>query len=202
MATPLAATGRITIPYTIAGFVHKFRIFVRGLAPVGGSFNHNSRALDENDQVWTDSADALATTLSYVTGAALCFGDAVLEQQSGGIWTALATHTPSYVDHTPGAGTLGKQITLVLRDITLKKVKFVVLDAPGPELYHSASQTAIAATEAYWGNFVKQFMSIFSVTHAPYNWAVGRGNQYLNTSPLVGFTLTSNRRLRRRRGLT
>jgi hypothetical protein len=49
--------------------------------------------------------------------------------------------------------------------------------------------------------FVKQFTPSHTVTNAPYDWVVGRGDQYLNASPFVGFTTALNRKTRRRRGL-
>ncbi len=200
MSTPLSAGGRITLPYTIANLQHKLRVFVRNPTAVGGSFNINSRSVDANDIVWTDALNDLATAVSYLMGTGFSFGDGVLEKQTGGIYTALATATPSYTDHSSGTAYYAWQATFVLRDVLLKKVKIVHLEGDLGAHAHSASRAAIP--QAGYISFIKEFMSDHVLTNAPYVWVVGKGNQYLNTSPFVGFTNAGNRRVRRRRGLT
>lgn len=202
MSTALSATGRITVPYTIGGFVHKFRVYVRNPLAVGGSYNINSRTLDANDIVWTDALNDLVTCTSWVMPNTVSVGDATLEHQAGGVWSPLATATPAFTNHAPGVSIQGWQVTLVMRDLLLHKVKFVMLEGGNGGLFHNSSLAAITAHEAYFGNWVKEFTASKTLTNAPYNWVVGRGDQYLNTSPLVGFTVCPNRRIRRRRGLT
>lgn len=200
MTVILSALGRITVPYTTDGLLHKLRVFVRNPQVVGGSYNINSRPLDNNDIVWTDALNDLCTAFSWVLGTTTAFSDGVLELRSGSIWTAVATATPSFTSHKAGTGNPGTQFTVVLRDINLKKVKIVVVEHNDNALQHAVSRSALQQT--FQQNFVKEFMSDHALTNAPYVWAVGRGNQFLNTSPLVGVTASSNRRVRRRRGLT
>lgn len=196
MATSLSATGRITIAYVYSGFTHKCRGFVRGLAPVGGSYNINSRTLDANDIVWTDAASALAGAMSNILTTSHTYAGATLEQWDGTVWVPRAVSSP-----TPGlsAGTVypATQVTVVLRDLNLKKVKIVVMETNEISPQHFVAGTA---GDTNFDNFLAPFLSS-TATAAPFNWLVGRGNQYLNVAPFVGATVTLNRKLRRRRGL-
>lgn len=200
MTTALSATGRITIPITVIGFTHKLRVYCRNPTVAGATFNINSRATDSNDTDWEAAAHDLQQTVSYLYQAGTTYGDAILEHYSGGVWSVLATKTESITDHGSGTNSIGNQITMVLRDLLFHKVKVVILEGFSATLFHYSSYPSIGAGAVQ--NFVKEFTSNKTLTNAPYNWMVGRGNQYLNTSPFVGLTGTSNRRVRRRRGLT
>lgn len=200
MSTPLAAGGRITLPYVVSGFTHKLRVFVRNPQAVGGSYNINSRPVDANDIVWTDALNDLATALSWAMPAGFSYVDGTLEKYTGGVYTPLATATPTFTNHAAGTVQQGWQLTWVARDINLKKVKLVVLEGNASTFAHYVTLAAAVALNA--SSFIKEFTSAHLLTNAPYTWAVGRGNQYLNTSPFVGLTICGNRRVRRRRGLT
>lgn len=200
MSTGLLATGRITIPYTVSSLTHKFRVYVRGLTATGGTFNINSRATDANDTVWTDAAHDLAQSFSWLMPTGWSMADAILEKLVGGIWLVQATATLTITDHASGSAGLGWQDTFVARDINFKKVKFVILDLNQSTLLHTVNLAGLGGSGA--ASFSKEFTSSKTLTNAPYNWVVGRGNQYLNTASFVGYTRTTNRRIRRRRGLT
>lgn len=200
MATTLSATGRITMNVTVTGFLHKLRVYARNPQAVGGSFNINSRALDNNDIVWTDALNDLCTCTSWILGTGHTMGDGVLEHYSGGVWSVYATATPVYTNHASAVPSLGWQATYVLRDLLFRKVKVELIEGAAGTLTHYASLAAMGASNT--ANFAKEFTASKTLTNAPYNWMVGRGNQYLNTAPFVGFTFTTNRRVRRRRGLT
>lgn len=200
MSVTLSATGRITVPVTYANLQHKIRVYARNPQAVGGSFNINTRATDANDLDWTDAVDALIEAVSYMYANTATFGDASLEHRDGSIWTLLANYTPAGTTHFTGANNEGWQITSVLRDITLKKVKLVMLEGNAGALLHVGSYSGFGA--GTYLNFIKEFTINKTLTNAPYNWMVSRGNQYLNTASFVGLTVTPNKRVRRRRGLT
>lgn len=200
MAVPLSATGRITIPITFSNYTHKMRVYCRNPQVVGATYNINTRATDANDEAWTDAVNGLVEATSYLYANTATFGDASLEIRSGTVWTLAANFTPSGATHFTGTNYVGWQFTWVLRDVNLKKVKLVQLEGNYNALMHVASYSGFGA--GTWLSFVKEFTSNKTLTHAPWNWMVGRGNQYLHASSFVGLTVTPNRRTRRRRGLT
>lgn len=199
MATALSATGRITLSYTITGKTHKAHFYVRGLTAVGSTWNINSRTLDANDIDWTSACDKLVEALSNWMASGQTWNDAVLEQLSGLVWLPRATHTPSFTNHGSSTAALGWGCSLVLRDINFKKIKVLILEGNQGTLSHQSAYANLAG-----GNLaaVKEFTANKTLNPAPYDWMVGRGNQYINTTPFVGTTVSPNRKLRRARGLT
>lgn len=200
MATPLSATGRISIPYTVAGKLHYQRVFVRGITPVGATYNINSRTLDANDIDWQDAAEALVTAAAtYLGGTSVIMGEAILEQFSDPVWEPLQYHDVSGISLHAGTYEPAHQVTLVLRDKAFKKVKVVLAEDLVTQLFHFTSEGAAQNLVPDW---VKEFTQNNTLTTAPYIWMVGRSDQYLADNPLVGCTGTYNRKFRRARGLT
>ncbi len=200
MSVPLSATGRITLPYTISGNLHKFRVYCRNPQVAGATYNINSRPVDANDMDWHDAVHDLAEAFSWLMPTGWTLGSPFLEHQTGGIWTVLDTFVPTYTNHYSSDPALGWQFTLVFRDVLLKKLKWTAIEGNAAALVHYPAYSAIVETR--YQNFSKEFMSTHTLTNAPYTWVVSRGNQYINTAPFVGLTVTTNKRARRRRGLT
>lgn len=198
MATPLSATGRITIPITTQSGLHKVRHYVRGLAQTGGVWKVNTRTLDENDLDWEDAAEAMAHSISFLFATAASVGDAVLEKLEGIVWQPKAFHTV-VIDQKGGSTAPASQATIVLRDVQFKKVKVVLLEINSGTLYHTNSYAALSGS---FLNVIAEYTSDHVGTNAPYVWMVGRGNAYLNTAPFVGVTVAPNHKARRALGLT
>ncbi len=199
MSTPLTATWRIVQPYTIQSQTHRSVVYVRNAELSGGVYKIHTRATDALDLDWALADNALVESMSYQTPTGAAFADAVLQQLSGIVWVPIATHTPSFTDHSSGSYTPGSQSTLVLRDTLFRKVRHLVMEGNQAAPWHAVTLASMTTSEA---NYCKQFTSSFSLTNAPYNWMVGRGNTYLSTASLVGHTMSLNKKLRRRRGLT
>lgn len=197
MATPLIPTARIRFPTVEGGLTHVSHFYVRNATAVGSTWNINTRATDANDLDWVNAAQGLADALSYAYGTARTAGAVSLEQLSGGVWVPLAFTTVTLTNKV-GGGLDAEQITMTFRDKTNKKVKVIILEGNQAPPQHLVDP---AAGDANFDNLIKQFMSTFTVTNAPYNWLVGRNNQYLATSPFVAATVTLNRKVRRARGL-
>ncbi len=198
MSTPLSALGRIVQPYTIDGLTHLVHAYVRNPQVSAGQWKINTRSTDANDLNWEDAADALAESLSYLMALATTPGTAELQTYASGIWTVRSTHSVA-LTHKAGTYIKSSQATMVLRDINFKKVKVVLIEGiPQPPSHFTTAATGFTDFD----NYMKQWLSNFTVTNAPYSWQVGRGNQYLNTSGFVGFTTSLNRKIRRARGLT
>lgn len=198
MATALAATARIVTNYEVSGILHTHHAYIRGLTLVGGVWMHNSRALDNNDQVWTDSAQAIASTIGAVMVSAVVFGTSILQKLISGVWQPEDVSTPT-VSPSGGALAPASQITVTLRDKLFHKVKITVMEANQLPPQHWIDPLGGAAN---LDTFIAQFLPTFTVSNAPYGWLVGRGNQYLADNPFVAATLTYNKKMRRRRGLT
>lgn len=196
MSTPLSATGRITCPYVVSGKTHKAHFYCRGIAPVGGSFNINSRTLDANDIVWTDAAERATFVTMVCAGTAVTPGDQILEKLIGGVWVPQAFHT-SAQSATGGTIQLATQLTLYFRDITFKKVKCVLMETIQVVPYHSIDPLA---GDVNMDALIKAFTVDHLNANDPFVWMVGRSNQYLNTASFVSATTTHNRKMRRARG--
>lgn len=198
MSTPLAALWRITWPYLIGGVSHKVRLYVKSIGTVvGGVIQLTDRNLTDFD--WTDAADDFVTMLSAnMLDQSTSYGTVLLEQRSGALWNLMDTHTPS------PSGSLtpyhpGSQYTIVLRDTSFGKVKVVLLETVWPAPNHFVTPTG--GTDSH----EDAFMGVLSGTgtHYPYMWIISRGGHFLAVSgAFVGGTITLNRKVRRRRGLT
>ena len=198
MSVTIVASGRIVASYAVDGLNHKAHAYVRNAQLVGSSWMINSRATDSNDKLWSNAAQGFMDALSVILKTAnTTWGDASLETYAGGIYTVRATATITPVGANDQL-VLASQSTLVLRDTSFNKVKVEVMEAGTPTPFHTTSKTGGNATVDL---FVSYFTADHGNTNDPYNWMVGRGNQYLNTSPFVGWTTTYNRKLRRARGL-
>lgn len=201
MPTYPTGLGRIGIPYTTivssVGLNHVAHAYCRNPQVGGDSYQINSRLLDENDLNWEDAAQGFADLLSFFLDDTAQLGDAVLEKFDGSVWNTLDVET---VTNSLGAGATypASQDTIVLRDTALKKLKIVILEGNTQPLYHTKSFTTfdsgygaahdrIDPETANGGDFAV--------------WAVSHRGLYLNTAPFVGFTVATNRKVRRRRGL-
>lgn len=199
MSQPLVATGRIVFLYTVQGIQHHSIAYVRGLTQVGSVWQHNSRTLDANDQIWTDSVNGFFEGMSYLYSAAWSADVALLQNYASGVWNPLATATFSGTNHSTGSGwASGLQSTLTLRDSAFKKMRVIAMEGNFPGAYKSTSTN-------YFGdardNFIKQWTSSYTVTYAPYIWQVSRGNRYTAAVSLVSYVQAYNRKIRRRRGI-
>jgi hypothetical protein len=190
--------GRIVVPVTIDGLTHVSRYLCRNPQVSGGTYNINSRALDANDIDWVAALARVTLALSNVMPTGAVWGSAHLEKFDGSVWTALAFHTPT--DATTGTGySKATQMTAVFRDTTDKKLKLVWIEMTKPAPQHFVSATAGDGDE---DGLLAPFVAGGGNASDPYNWMVSHRDTYLNTSPFVGFTISLNRRVRRRRGLT
>lgn len=201
MATALAAVGRIIVPYTVDGLTHRFAAYVRNPLVVGSTYNVNTRAEDENDLDWVDAHDGLVETISYLmpaTGFSFGLGELQTRVVGSAIWTTVATHTQTATSHAAGTYVKGEQCTFVQRDVSLKRVRHVVMEGAHVIPFHANYLGALNSNSA---GFCEQFTPDYTVDNPPYVWCVGRSNQYMNVSGFVGFTAALNRKIRRRRGL-
>lgn len=190
--------GRIVVPYTVDGLTHKVRFYARNPQAVGGSFNVNSRALDNNDIVWTAALARVTLAMSNIMPSGAVWGSAFLEKFDGSVWNALAFSTPT--DAMTGSGyQKATQLTMVLRDTAGKKLKVVWLEMTKVAPVHFTSPTG---GDVDMDALIAPFVAGGGNASDPYNWQVSHRNLYVNTSPFVGMTITLNRKVRRRRGLT
>lgn len=196
MSQALLASARIVVPYNVGALPHIHHAYARGLAPVGGSYNINSRALDNNDIVWTAAATQLTNAIASVLPVGSTFGTTLLQQLVDSVWVSIAavSLTPAV---TANAVQYAAQMTMTLQDVAFKKVKVVLLETCQPANQHISSPTGGDAT-------LDTFASYYTGTHGnaadPYNWLVGRGNRFLLSSPFVYVTTDLNDKIRRARG--
>ena len=197
MAQELLATARLVATYTIAGLTHKHHAYARGLTPTGGSYNINSRALDENDIVWSDAAAGLTETLSYLLGDEAEFGDVILQELVDNTWQDLDTASPG-TDHGAGDSQFGAEAIMTLRDTAFKKMRIIVMEPATVVPQHITTPGGGAAN---WDNFILQYTAGVTVFFGPYGWQVSRGNRYIKDPGFVSANGSINRKLRRARGV-
>lgn len=196
MSTPLLATGRMKIPYTATGQNHVMHCYVRGLTLVGSDWMINSRTLDANDTLWTDALERMAVAFEQITSSAVDGGIAELQKLEDGVWITVDTQPFTLADQI-GTMVAASQYTLTLRDRNNKHVKVVVMEHTVGTPTHSI---AITGPGTQGGLFNAMFGASAANAADPYNWLVGRGNQFLATNPFIAATTTFNRKLRRARG--
>lgn len=197
MATPLSATGRIVLPYTVDGQVHQWHAYVRNPTVTGSTYNINTRTTDSNDLDWLAAADGMAATLSKFVSSATAFGSALLQLRSGSVFNTVAAKTVTNGSAVSGYNK-ASQLSIVMRDTLFRKVKVILLEGIFSPPFHAPGYPT---GDTGVDGLVKEFTSAHTVTAAPYIWLVGRGNGYLNTSPVLGVTIALNRKVRRNRGL-
>jgi hypothetical protein len=78
------------------------------------------------------------------------------------------------------------------------KLKVVTLEPSQTAPQHGVSPTG---GDASMDNWISAFLSSGTTTNHAYRWVVSHRDLYLNTSPFVGYTVSLNRKIRRRRGL-
>jgi len=197
MAYPRIATGKIVLPYTVSGFLHRVHAFVRNPQAVGATWNINSRATDSNDTDWKNAAEGYWLSFSYLLPAAIAAPTAEFWTKVGAIWilqdTVLCTGT-----NGAGSSILTEELTATFRCVNGKFLQVDVLEGNSDVPLTSRSLSAIGGT---YQNGLKQWTSGHTVTDAPYGWAVNQDTSYLATASFVKLTTSFNRHLRKKRGL-
>lgn len=196
MTEPIAATGRIKLPYSCGTQWHVIHAYVRNPQLVGGTWKINSRALDENDTLWSAAAQSLADAMKGMYPVTSGFGLAELQTRSGGVWTAVDTYTPTGAC-AGGAYQQATQYTITFRDKLLYhfKVQLMESSAVPPNRYTSPTGGG-GAEDAFIANFLSA-----SAYPAPFHWICSRHNQFMADSNFVSAKVWLNERLGRMRGL-
>lgn len=196
MAQPLVATGRLIFPYTQSGVLHKFFAYVKNPTLVGANWQINSRTSDANDLLASDAVNGLALAMESVFASTVSIGTAILQTRSGGVWTPVASYTPTAISPV-GSSVTAAQITATFRDSAFHKMKLVLNEQETQPPGHT---TTLVGLTAAIGDWLKQYTASHTTANPPYLWQVSRSNLYLNTSPFVALTMTFNKHLRRIRG--
>jgi hypothetical protein len=198
MAQPLIATFRMVITPLVHSFSHKIRVYVDSTDIVAPFQLINRDSTTVSFQLAVQGFwDAIRRGyLAATTGAATT---AVLEQRIGTAWIPVEFATLTGNGQSTETGTeYGQQTTITLRDATFKKVKVVMLETPEP---FNNRGTSVANTNSA-GGVAQEFTAAHTVTNPPFDYVVGRSAQYLaNTGTFVAWVSSSNRKVRRARGI-
>lgn len=199
MTTPLAATHRIEFQYVVDGDAHKWRIYV-GLGgastPLAPTVQLRAPLVEQALSLVADGFwDAIAGDYKASTAS---FGDAILQEYSGGAWLPYAVYTTALVGTSSSPYIPAGQVTTTMRDSAFHKVRFIALEsdgAIGKKTVHIADGSIMNTPFGH---------SLLGTTGgAPlgmiWNWARGRSDLYL-ASP-IAMVSDLNDKLRRRRGI-
>lgn len=197
MATPLAATYRIHVPYISGGRPHSLRHYCR-LATSGTHPLIHVRSGDTGID-WRDAATRLAGNISNSLPSGASIGTLLLEQLIGLTWVAVDSASPGTITFS---GTLypATQATCVLRDTAFKKVRAELLDINYPAPAHWPGVPSGTGTGGLI-NWTTGYTVAAASPDDPYNWMVGRSNSFLQDNPIAGLTVDLNDRIRRDAGL-
>lgn len=196
MAQAKLATYRVEVQQTISGQTHTNRMYVKSDGTViGGKIQLQDRAAANQD--WDTVARQFSKTVSRLTNNTASLSNVVLKQKVGLLWVPLDFATPVN-DFQADATQVATEVTLVLRDTAFNKVKVVCLDTILAPPVHYASPPGAGNAQT----FSKNFLDIAASVNNPWAFMVSLSNHYLHLSAFVGMTITLNRRVRRRRGLT
>lgn len=201
MSTPLVATWRIALTYTVSGLTHKLHLYVKMTSTVSP---YTVRLADASSISDANAIESLANSLNGCLGN---FGSASLvttgelQQLVSGAWLPRTTISNPVTSALNGnSPATGYQYTGIFRGVGPKKVKVVVIEPSVGVLSHSS---VIANTPGTVQNLNYAWNNPISpATEAPITFIVGRDNNYLaDPGTFQAGTITSNRRVRRRRGL-
>lgn len=194
MAQPLLASWRIVTPYVASTLTHRQVVYCKAdVAHPGPPQQLLYR--DGSSVSWTVAALGLAKALAKFLASGI--GTMQLQHLTGTVWNPIDTFLPGGLTYHGGAPVPCSQGTLFLRDSAFFKAKIVILESVLAPLYHDPGETT-GDTGANAGTTA--FADGLASADDPANWIVSRGNRYLHTFAAAGWTVTYNRKLRRRRG--
>lgn len=198
MSTPLTAPYRVEIPIVAQGASHKMHLYCD---VVGSSDATGYDVIDRLVGVGLGLSTAIAALSSLLaplySAADASFGDAILQQASGGSWLPIVT-TPMTTQPSSGSSTAaGTQMTLSMRDTAFHKVRHIVLDAVvgGPQKF--VTPTGGPAVVDSWANaFVVP--AIFASSN-PWLWVRGRSSLFIGS--FVSIVIADNDAVRSQHSL-
>lgn len=197
MAQALVSTARIDLHYTVSTKAHVVRVYVKNLTVAGASWNIDGAPVVGGVIDWSAAAQGLWDSVKPLMPSAATVDGANLMSRSGSVWTPLASYTPTGAV-SANAYSPAQQMSLTLRDTGTKFVRFLLLEQTFPLPAHFPSYGALTGDTL---TMAKQFTVQRTVTNAPFEWLVSRGERFLADFSFVALTTDLNDKLRRARGL-
>jgi len=204
MAQPLIPTHRLVMVYPTSGLLHRA---VKYCLPVPGGVPGAFSLIDRTggsvllSEAATGFADAFGFLIGKGGAVNITFEQLVTLTQ----WQVLDSfiQTPQQ-GPTLANNSLGQQTTAVLRDTAAHEVKVVCLEGAAAYVGHTNTNLGLGVNvqgfvDAHIGNISDDGAATGIY---PYKWEVSRSAKYIaEFSAVVGVTLSTNRKVRRRRGL-
>lgn len=197
MSQPLVSTARIDLSYSVSSLLHHLRCYIKNLTVSGASWDIDANPAVGGVLDWALAAQGLWDTLRPLMPTSATVNQASLQSRSGLIWTPLASYSPTGAV-SANAYSPAQQATLTLRDTSNFKVRVIVLEQTFPIPAHFPSYGALTGDTL---TFAKQFTVQRTVTNAPWEWLVSRGERFLSDFSFVALTTDLNDDVRRARGL-
>jgi len=197
MSGPSIGIGRITIPYTVSGLLHRSRMYVSNPTLSGSDWVIDVRPSVGGTIDWADAAESLANCMSSVLATGVTPGTALLEEYSATGWLPRATATVTF-PNLAGNVNFASEVTLTLRDSNFTRPKFLVMEINqiAPTKYNTPTGGA-GGMDA----FIAEFLNTGSTTNRPWFVMTNMHGFFLQESPFISVTTTYNAKLERARGL-
>lgn len=199
MPTTLAANFRVDINYSINGITHVWRGYCDVIDPTTDPIELVGRP-GRTPGDWRDVAQASWDTMRAIFQDTATGGvSATLLQRDDTVWNPIDFVTLTGAGSSSSATKPAQQLTYVLRDTSLKKIRWILMETVQNYVGHfgngtggGTAQDTITATLNAAGSTDTDF----------YSWQKSRGNFFFAASGTVaGLTYDLNDKLKRSRNL-
>src|SRR3974390_3220526 len=168
MAQPLTATHRLEIDYTQSGKLHKLRQYCAAvpwvITPGDYALTTRTGATPIEAAV---AAQAIAVALGNLFATTIGAMNFTLAVRAGGIFNPIQ-FGPLVASGTYGSYVPAGQVTMVLRDTAVFKLKVIVLESGDPVGFHT---TALSGLNTNQDAFAKFWDASGTDTARPWLWA-------------------------------
>jgi hypothetical protein len=193
--TPITASDRINIAYTVNGLTHHLRFYtdvsVDSTDPTGYTVpGYPAGASAGASQAVAD----LIVKLKALFAADCSFDTFSIEQYVSGAWVVLATGSIGVTGTISGSSHPASEVTMTFYSATHKFIRVVLLETPDAPPIRQGYGTLGANYKA----FVDDMLVRTGGKHLG-TWVKSRGDSFVQT--FLAEVVALNRRVRRRRGL-
>lgn len=201
MAQPLTAEWRITFSISVAGLIHKLRVYCAAdvsILAASGYFVEDRTGIADIDA--GDAAQAFWTSLRPLFKTTVSAPGWLLEHRVGSLWNPATSGTTTGAGTDTGSIFAASQMTVSLRTTDFNRVRIIVLESDlfdqGQKFYGYADLHAIAPALA------EGIAGVDAIASGYFQWARSRNKKLVNEgAPIVSTVFDLNDKVRRSRNV-